>query len=245
MNKINADSKVKAVVFDLDHTLFDRYETLKLVCHDLYTEKREWICKDVTENQLEKVMIDADAKYVIRGWHYMFEYWLEQGVVAKDENGELVAGEKDFFEFIWNYGFYRHAVKYPFTIPMLDELRAAGIKTGLITNAAGEKGLNRQKSKLRLLGIEDKFDSIMITASVGIHKPERGVFDITAQRLDLSPQNMMYVGDHPVNDVFASRRANYTPVWVRIREEVGEVCECEYSVKDVSEIPALVDKING
>ena len=58
MKHINENSKIKAVIFDLDHTLFDRYETLKLVCHDLYTEKREWICKDVTENQLEKVDYD-------------------------------------------------------------------------------------------------------------------------------------------------------------------------------------------
>ena len=245
MKSINENSKIKAVIFDLDHTLFDRYETLKLVCRDLYADKREWLRNDVTQEQLEKVIIDADAKYVTSGWNRMFEYWLEMGAVATDENGEPIVDKKEVFEYIWNYGFYKHAVKYPFTIPMLDELRSAGIKTGLITNASGEKGIGRQKAKLGLLEIADKFDSILITGTVGIHKPERGVFDIMAQRLDLSPKNMMYVGDHPVNDVFASRRANYTPVWVRIREEVGEVCECEYSVKNVSEIPALVDKING
>lgn len=245
MKHINEDSKIKAVIFDLDHTLFDRYETLKLVCADLLLEKSEWFTDGISLEEAQRVIVDADAKHITGGWKPVLAYWKEQGILKLDSDGNIFAESDDIFDFIWNYGFLKHAVKYPFTIPMLDELRAAGIKTGLITNASGEKGIKRQQAKLALLDITERLDNILITGQVGIHKPERGVFDIMAQRLDLSPQNMLYVGDHPRNDVFASRHANYTPVWVRIREEVGEVCECEYSVKNVSEIPGLVDKING
>jgi putative hydrolase of the HAD superfamily len=52
----------------------------------------------------------------------------------------------------------------------------------------------------------------------------------------------MYVGDHPKNDVDASRRAGYTPVWVRtIPNWVLEDMEkCELQVDTVEELPELI-----
>ncbi len=245
MQKINKDSKIQAVVFDLDHTLYDRYETLKLVCHDFYAERREWFSDDITEEEAARIIIEADERCIIGGWSAILEFWNKNKLLKLNEKGESVAENEELFDFIWNYGFINHAVSYPFANPMLDELRGAGIKTGLLTNAAGEKGIIRQKAKLRLLGMQDKFDNILISGEVGIHKPCRTVFDIMKWRLGIPAENMMYVGDHPKNDVWGSKTAGYTPVWVRIREEVGETADCEYSVKDVSELHELIDRINS
>ena len=245
MQKINKDSKIQAVVFDLDHTLYDRYETLKLVCHDFYTERREWFSDNITEEEAERIMIEADARHITGGWAPILEFWKESKLLRLNEKGEPVADSKELFDFIWNYGFVNHAVSYPFANSMLDELRGAGIKTGLLTNAAGEKGIIRQNAKLRLLGMQDKFDNVLISGEVGIHKPCRSIFDIMKWRLGIPAGNMMYVGDHPKNDVWGSKTAGYIPVWVRLREECGETADCEYSVKDVSELPELIDRINS
>ena len=237
--------KIKAVIFDLDHTLYDRYETLKLVCHDMYSEKRCWFSEGVDEEQAAKIMIEADGRYIVGGWRPVIRGWVEKGILATYKNGETIAEFSEIFDFIWNYGFLKHAVKYPYANSVLDGLRETGIKTGLITNASGEKGIARQMAKLKLLEMENRFDSIIISGQVGILKPERGIFDIMSKRLDIAPENMLYVGDNPINDVEGSRAAGYIPVWVRLREEYGECCDCEYSVKDISEIPALVEKINS
>lgn len=245
MQKINENSKIKAVVFDLDHTLFDRYETLKLVAHDLYTERRGWLSDDISEEYAAKIIVEADARCIIGGWTPVLDFWKENKILKCNSDGEYIVGSKELFDFIWNYGFVNHAVSYPFANPMLDKLRSSGIKTGLLTNASGEKGIFRQKSKLKLLGMQDKFDSILITGEVGVHKPCRTVFDIMKWRLGIPAENMMYVGDNPKNDVYGSKTAGYIPVWIRIREEYGETADCIYSVKDVSEIPSLVDRINS
>ena len=139
MEQINENSKIKAVIFDLDHTLYDRYETLKLICHDLYTEKRDWLSDGVTEEDTVKIILEADGSSIVEGWTAVYEYWTKSGLLKFDKNGTPIAGKKDMLEFILNYGFLKHAVKYPFANPMLDELRDAGLKVGLITNAAGEK----------------------------------------------------------------------------------------------------------
>ena len=245
MNKITPNSKIQAVVFDLDHTLYDRYETLKLVCHDFYTEKREWFSEDIDESEAAKIMAEADGRYIIYGWKSVMGFWLEKGLLKLDENGNSIATRQELFSFIWNYGFVNHAVAYPFANNMLDTLRKAGLKVALITNAGGEIGIKRQTAKLKLLGMTDHFDNILISGSVGIHKPERGIFDIMSARLEIPAANMLYVGDNPIADIKGAKGSGYIPVWVRLREEYGEKCDCEYSVADVSEIPSLVDKINS
>lgn len=244
MQSISENSKIKAVVFDLDHTLYDRYETLKLVCYDLYRAKRHWFSKDIGEEQAAKIIIEADGRYIVEGWRSVLMHWIEKGLLLTDEKGEPLAEPTEIFDFIWNYGFLKHAVKYPYANRVLDELRTAGIKTALITNASGEKGIIRQNTKLKLLEMENRFDNILISGQVGIFKPDRGIFDIMSKRLDIAPENMLYVGDNPINDVEGSRAAGYIPVWVRLREEYGEKCDCKFSVADISEIPALVDSIN-
>ncbi|MBE6704466.1 MAG: HAD family hydrolase [Ruminococcaceae bacterium] len=245
MNKLTQASKIKAVAFDLDHTLFDRYATLKLVSHDFFTEKREWLSQDMTEEKVADILIRADAVHIVQGWSAIHKYWMDSGLLANDKDGNPIADKKELFDYVWNYGFFKHAVKYPFTNPMLDELREAGYKVCLITNCAKEIGIRRQTAKLELLDMTDKFDEIIISGQVGIHKPHRNIFDIMSWRLGIPAQNMLYVGDHPINDVEGSKAAGYIPVWVRLREEYGESADCEYSVKDVSEIPALADRINS
>ena len=245
MKKINENSRIKAVIFDLDHTLFDRYETLRLVCHDFYAEKREWFSKDISEEKAAEIMIEGDARFIVDGWKPVLKFWMKKGLLALDKNGEPIAENQELFDFIWNYGFLKHAVKYPFANPMLDELREAGIIVGLITNASNEKGIIRQRAKLRLLDMENRFDNILISGEVGILKPCRTVFDIMKWRLGMKAENMLYVGDNPKNDVYGSRTAGYIPCWVRLRQEYGETSDSEYSVRDVSEIPSLVDRINS
>ena len=237
-----SSSPILAVVFDLDHTLFDRYATLRKTAHDLFLERREWISSDVSEKETADVMIEADGRYITSGWSAVYPHWLEKGILALDEKGEPVVSRAELFDFIWNISFLRHAEKFPFTIPTLQRLHEMGLKIGLITNAANEEGIRRQRAKLEMLGLSDKFDEILITGQVGIHKPNRGVFDIMKWRLDIPAENMLYVGDHPINDVEGSKNAGYTPVWVSLRAEYGETAECEYKVKDVSEVVEIVER---
>ena len=244
MNKINSDSKIKGVVFDLDHTLFDRYETLKLVCHDFYTQKREWFSENISENEAAKIMIEADGRNIIKGWDKVLDFWQEKGLFAVDGNGETIAKKEDVIDFIWNYAFVENAVKYPFAKGVLQELHKAGYKVGLLTNASDECGIRRQRAKLKMLEMENAFDEILITGEIGLEKPCREVFDIMTERMGIPSENMLYVGDNPINDVMGSERAGYIPVWVSLRKEYGEECDCEFAVSDVSEIPDLADRIN-
>lgn len=230
---------VKGVVFDLDHTLFDRYATLDAISYALIEEKKDILNPSLTREELSARIIEADAACIVDGWQKLFDYLYAKGTFRTGTAAEA------YMQYMLNDAFFRYAVPFPFTVPTLDALRAMGQKVGLLTNARGEIGHRRQIAKLKRLGIEDKFDAILISGDVGAMKPDRLVFDIMTERMGLSAGEMLFVGDHPVADIKGSRDAGYLPVWVRLRETwIDGVEPCTLSVKDVSEIPALVERLN-
>ena len=125
---------------------------------------------------------------------------------------------------------------------MLLELKNKGIKLGIITNGKSET----QRSKIRLLEFEDIFDEIIVSEEVGAEKPSTKPFEVMSERLEIAPENLIYVGDFPVNDIEASRTAGYIPVWVMTLKLwlFPEIEVPEFCIKDVSLVPEVIDKIN-
>jgi putative hydrolase of the HAD superfamily len=58
-------------------------------------------------------------------------------------------------------------------------------------------------------------ESIVISESVGVSKPDVCIFQRGLTELELAPAEVLYVGDHPVNDVLGASAAGLTPVWLK------------------------------
>lgn len=223
---------IKGAVFDLDHTLFDRYATLAAILPAFCSHFEMGM--DI--ESATALMIEADKKCVHNGWGKVLEYLSERGFFAKvptlEEYTEALLSE-----------FRKKSVEYPFTKPMLDELHAMGIKTGLITN--GRSAV--QRGKLAQLTLEPYLDEIIISGEFGEQKPKPGPYLAMAERLGFRPDELIYVGDNPSTDILGARAAGYIPVWVATLGwwSIPEIEKTEYSVNDVSEIPALIRKMNG
>jgi HAD superfamily hydrolase (TIGR01662 family) len=89
----------------------------------------------------------------------------------------------------------------------LPQLKQAGYILGVISN--------RDKPFLDVLkhhGIDEFFDFSLAAGEVNVFKPEPGVFEHALQRLNLSPQEAIYVGDNYYADVVGARRAGLQPV---------------------------------
>ena len=225
---------IKGVVFDLDHTLFDRYGTIRAIMPDFV--KVFDVSDDLTLEQLTDIFIYADKHINNYGWRTVLGYMTERGVFNTPPEFE------DYRSFLVSH-FKNTAVEYPFAKPMLKKLKEDGYKVGLITNG----NFDIQDSKLRLLGLYEYFDEVIISRVFGVDKPGRGIFDEMAKRLGLKASEMLYVGDNPINDVEGSRAAGYVPVWVRTTGVWGfdEIKKPEYIVENVGEIPELLDKIEN
>jgi putative hydrolase of the HAD superfamily len=76
--------------------------------------------------------------------------------------------------------------------PMLEAVRrakAAGIKTGLISNSWGD-GLAYDPALL-----EELFDAVVISGDVGLHKPQPEIFHLGAERIGVAPEECVFVDD--------------------------------------------------
>jgi epoxide hydrolase-like predicted phosphatase len=74
---------------------------------------------------------------------------------------------------------------------MIDSLRharAAGIRTGLISNSWGRGRYDRDS-------FEELFDGVVISGEVGLHKPQPEIFELGADRIGLEPAECVFVDD--------------------------------------------------
>ena len=75
---------------------------------------------------------------------------------------------------------------------MLDAVRrarAAGVRTGLISNSWGE-GLSYDDDML-----EELFDAVVISGDVGMHRPDPAIFRLGAERVGVPPEECAFVDD--------------------------------------------------
>ena len=89
----------------------------------------------------------------------------------------------------------------------LPQLRKAGYILGVISN--------RDKPFQDVLqdhGISEFFDFSLAAGEINIFKPEPGVFEYALQRMNVSPQETVYIGDNYYADVVGARRAGLQPI---------------------------------
>ena len=66
--------------------------------------------------------------------------------------------------------------------------RAEGIRTGLLSNSMGAGRYDRD-------AFPELFDAVVISGEVGLHKPQREIFELAAERLGLPPVECVFVDD--------------------------------------------------
>lgn len=71
-------------------------------------------------------------------------------------------------------------------------LRTAGLRTGLLSNSWGPGGYPRAE-------FPALFDAVVISAEVGMRKPEPRIFEFAAAQLGLTPAECVFIDDFEVN----------------------------------------------
>jgi epoxide hydrolase-like predicted phosphatase len=72
--------------------------------------------------------------------------------------------------------------------------RAAGVRTGLLSNSWGAAGSGYDRERLGAL-----FDTQVISGEVGLRKPDPAIYALAAARMALPPQEIVFVDDLPGN----------------------------------------------
>ena len=70
----------------------------------------------------------------------------------------------------------------------LRRARAAGVRTGMISNSWGRGRYDRSR-------FGELFDGVVISGEVGLHKPQAQIFELGAERVGLPPSQCVFVDD--------------------------------------------------
>ena len=179
---------IKAVLFDFDETLQDRTLAFEGYMDAFLDEYLPNISQEEREAHKQDMRITGNGGYVNRvEWcTNLVKMWGWENA----PDATVLANHYDY-----NFGDFN--VIFENSIPLLKELKARGYLTGVITN--GPSVL--QNHKMDTSGLRPYCDIVVVSGDEGVHKPDPRLFEITAERLGVKPQECVYVGDHPVNDI--------------------------------------------
>ena len=119
---------------------------------------------------------------------------------------------------------------------VLEALRCRGHRMGLISNF--DPSL---PAILQTEGLMDYFSPVVVSALVGIEKPDPQIIRIACKRANVHPDESLYVGDHPF-DVVCAKKSGMDIVWIapddaRLPDSVS--CEPDYRMASLSELLSL------
>lgn len=101
---------------------------------------------------------------------------------------------------------------YPDVPETLKKIKERQIKIGLISNI-GRRLVALRRASLVKSGILHYFDAIILSAEVGVCKPQKEIFDIALREIKIKdPKEAMHVGDSPIEDVRGARNAGLIPI---------------------------------
>ena len=95
-----------------------------------------------------------------------------------------------------------------------EELKAAGVRIGIVSNADGTVAAVLEASGTAQVGPGDgvEVEVIIDSGAVGVAKPDPRIFHLALDAMGLEPETTWYVGDMPTFDVVGARAAGLTPL---------------------------------
>jgi HAD superfamily hydrolase (TIGR01549 family) len=89
-------------------------------------------------------------------------------------------------------------------------------------------------------GIRDLFDAVIISADTGYRKPNPLIFKQILELMRLQPEDILFVGDTPHDDVLGSKGVGMHSAWIRTRNhrELPEgIPAPDIIIADLAELP--------
>ncbi len=218
---------IKAVLFDLDETLLDR--TLSL--------------ERFLPHHLERIALEpAQTAGYLKRFHELDA----KGYGPKDLMFATLVAEFDLKQTgpelhrNFTHEAAKGSVLYPDALPTLLELRKRGFALGIITNGT----VAMQQGKLHACNLEPMVDFSLISEREGIKKPDPRIFNTALERLGLQAKQVLFVGDHPINDIAGAAKVGMHTAWLRQgRKWSLEGIKPTVTLECLNELLALVDGI--
>ena len=202
-------NNIEAVLFDLDDTILNRAEMFSMYC-DYFLNTLFPRGKSADEKQAAKEYMIWNDKNGYENRNVFYKKVIDHLGLAYTVEQLLTMWEMNYFKF---------ATREEYLIEILDYL-APNYRLGIVTNGAS----STQNRKIDAMGIRDFFRTIVISADVGMSKPETGIFLLACANLGVSASSAVFVGDNYEKDIMGATRAGLSAIWMN-KAKNKEMCK--------------------
>ena len=219
---------IKAVLFDLDGTLLNRDESVKVFITRQYERLIDFL-GHIPKSEYVARFIELDKRgYVWKD--KVYEQLVNQYKIVGITREALL---QDYMN-----GFKDNCIPFPNLVSTLEELRRNNLLLGMITNGRGQF----QMDNIEALGIKKYFDAILVSEWEGVKKPDPQIFKRALEQMNVLPHECVFVGDHPDNDVKAAQNVGMKGIWKK--DWQWKNVDADFIVDDLGELPKIIETIN-
>ncbi|PDZ65304.1 2-haloalkanoic acid dehalogenase [Bacillus cereus] len=191
----------KAMLFDLDDTLLDRDKAVDKLFLLVLEKCYEDVSDTVKNNMLQKFKEYDKREYGISNKTIVLESLF-------DEFAPIYRLPHNYIQDFWNENFPTCFSIDQNTIHFLNHIKSH-FKIGIITNGS----THRQKAKIINTNLNNYFDTIIISEEVGLSKPDKRIFELALNKLNVQPEDVLFIGDDLEKDIAGPQNANIKGVW--------------------------------
>lgn len=232
-SRLKAMKDIKAVLFDIDDTLFDSTTLAKMARMNAVKAMIESGLPIRDVNKGYSLLMKIVKKY---GANYdqHFDRLLETLGCSRDPK-IVAAGIVAYHDTKLAY-----IKPDPDVIPTLIALRDKDCKLGIVSNGRSVK----QWEKIIRLGLHHFFHTVVISEDVGCEKPDPKIFEVALKELRLEPEEAIYTGDSLEIDMLGANKAGLVSVRL-IKQKRKEVTlnrdmQPKLTIKKISELLTIL-----
>jgi HAD superfamily hydrolase (TIGR01662 family) len=107
----------------------------------------------------------------------------------------------------------------PAVYEAIEALRDQGLRLAIVSNAADNDNVQRLIDNHRLRAY---FDPIVVSAAVGVRKPNPRIFDPVFRAWNFAPSELVMIGDTLGADILGARNAGMKSVWVTMEADTPD-----------------------
>lgn len=230
-NDVSMD-EIRAITLDLDDTLWAIEPVIEAAEQRLY----EWLsahcprvalAHDVHTMREIRVIVARDNEDIAHDLTEIRRRALEHLIVTEAAYPRSMVDDAmtEFLE-------HRNRVElFPDVMPFLCRVSES---LPLLSISNGNADLKR-------VGLNDLFVTHVSAREVGAAKPDPRPFLAACERLNLAPEQVLHIGDHPVQDILGAARVGMRTVWINRREARWEEdFSADYEVSSLDQVLDLL-----
>jgi putative hydrolase of the HAD superfamily len=202
---------MKAVLFDLDDTLYDYVPAHELALEVVAKRSKEIISTSKEEflelySSARKHFMEELAS--LPAYHSRTLYF--QRIIEKKLGKPSAEKTLELYNIYWET-FLESIKPREGLIELLQYLKEKKIKVGIATNMT----TYAQLKKIASLGISSYLDCIVTSNEVGSEKPKSPIFLVALHKIGCSASEALFVGDDPENDIKGARKVGMKTILIK------------------------------